>query len=259
MHTESSAIPCSATDEPHVDPLRLPLLELIAADGLPKTDARDCPYLPGRLSRCDGFSAASLHGRTYQELMDLGFRRSGTIFYRPRCPSCDACQPLRVPVDAFAPSRSQRRVLRRNADLLVRVGRPHLTAAKERLYQRYREYQHPGSPQTADPQGLDEFLYQSVVDSLEATYAAPDGRLIGVSILDITDRAVSSVYHYFDPDEAHRSLGVFSILHEIDLTRRWDRPHYYLGYWITGCATMDYKARYRPHELLIDGKWVRRD
>ncbi|MEX2214720.1 MAG: arginyltransferase [Phycisphaeraceae bacterium] len=236
-----------------VDPLHLPLLELIDSDGLPRTETHPCSYLP-REAVTEGFRTPTLHGETYHDLMDRGFRRSGQIFYRPRCPSCQACIQMRIPVAEFEPSKSQRRSLAKNSEVRLRVDRLNLTREKIDLYARYLEHQHPGSPQSGDAEGLREFLYVNTVDTREVSYFADD-RLIGVSILDICSRSVSTVYHFFDPDEAHRSLGVYSVLREIELTRRWNIPHYYMGFWVQGCAKMDYKARFRPHEVLIEGEW----
>lgn len=257
--------------------MREPLLDMIDAGGLPITPPHACPYLDDRDSQSEGFVTSSLHGETYHDLMDLGFRRSGRVFYRPRCPTCQACVPIRIPVAEFIPSKSQRKAWRRNSDVSVSLSEPKLDDERIELYQRYLEHQHPDSPQSNDPEGVKEFLYNSVVDSMEVSYRIntatsdgnkegtndgnskkdSEGRLIAVSILDVCDRSVSSVYHYFDPAEAARSLGVFSVLMEIELTRAWHVPHFYLGYWIKDCKTMDYKARYQPHELLIGGRWVR--
>jgi len=240
------------------DPIRLPLLELIDSGGLPHTEPHACAYLPQHRSRSEGFSMEVMSARVYHELMDRGFRRSGKVFYRPRCESCAACVPMRIAVEAFEPSKSQRRAVRRNADLTLRIGAPALTDEKIAVYQRYLEHQHPDSPQSADADGLREFLYEHVVDTVEVNYVK-DGRVLAVSILDVSDRGVSSVYHYFDPVESHRSIGVFSVLAEINLTRQWGVAYFYMGYWVEGSKTMDYKANYRPHELLIDGQWRRVD
>ena len=239
-----------------LDPLREPLIDLIESGGLPRTEPHDCTYLPGRLASSEGFTIPLLHADTYHDLMDMGFRRSGRVVYRPRCQSCSACIPLRITVNEFIPTKSQRRTLRRNEDLTMHIAAPLFTDEKLALYQRYLAHQHPGSPQSADGEGLREFLYESIVDTIEVEYRLRD-RLIAVSILDRSSRALSSVYHYFDPDEGQRSPGVYSILREIDYAREQSIPHYYLGYWIKGCSTMDYKANYRPHEILMDGQWSR--
>ena len=221
---------------------------------LPRTPAHPCPYLPGRAARERAFVAERLDPDLYHELMERGFRRSGHVFYRPDCVGCRACVPLRVPVERFRPSRSQRRVLRRNADVEVVAQRPSLTPAKWALHRRYLRSQHG---RTADDEGFDELrasLYADVVDTVELLYRLGD-RTIAVSLVDVSARSVSAVYHFFEPAESARSLGVFSVLHEIEWTRRRGIPHYHLGYWIEEARTMRYKANYRPHEVLRDGAW----
>ncbi|MBL9077781.1 MAG: arginyltransferase [Planctomycetes bacterium] len=223
-------------------------------DALPRTPLHPCPYLPGRHARERGFVADELEPAIYGELMDRGFRRSGPLFYAPDCPGCRACVPLRVPVAAFRPSRSQRRVLRRNADVAVVATTPELTPATWQLYRRYLRCQHPPGDTDETPASLQQGLFTSPVDTVELRYRIGD-RTVAVSLLDVAPRAVSSVYHFFDPDCARRSLGVFSVLHEIAWTHARGVPHYHLGYWVEGAATMHYKADYRPHELLRDGVW----
>lgn len=215
----------------------------------------DCAYLPGQKATDEVFLCWTLSPARYLQLMDLGFRRSGLIVYRPRCAACSACQPMRVNVAAFKPSKSQRRVLRRNADVKMELGEPEFTPEKIDLYQRYLALQHPDSPQDSTPESLKEFLYTSCTATLEACYRDASGKLLGVTILDVNRETLSSVYHFFEPREAKRSIGVYSVLAEIELCRAKGLPWYYLGFWVKGCGTMEYKTDYGPYELLIDGKW----
>jgi leucyl-tRNA---protein transferase len=229
---------------------------LIGAHSVPLgLHSHPCSYLPGRVATEEAWLAWQVKPDAYHALMDRGFRRSGSILYRTACTTCRRCVPIRVPVAEFKPGKSQRRALRRNADLSTHVSKPHLTAEKHDIYRRYLYAQHRKSPQGADIESLREFLYTSCVDSIEIEYRNRFGRLIGVSICDVSRQSLSSVYHFFDPGEAWRSLGVFSVLQEIELCRAWGVPHYYLGYWVEGCPSMDYKRRYQPHELLINGQW----
>ncbi|MFN7589051.1 MAG: arginyltransferase [Planctomycetota bacterium] len=241
-----------------------PLLRWVDADECPRSEPYPCPYLPGRMARQRGFRVAGMPGELYHELMDRGFRRSGDVFYAMVCDDCRLCVPIRVPVATFAPSKSQRRALRRNEDVTVQVGPPTFTPEKFALYRRYLAGQHgrgetagDGSDSTNGGEREDEFrasMYGAVVDTVEVTYTLGD-RLLATSLLDVCARSVSAVYHFYDPDEGARSLGVFSVLMEIEYTRQLGVPHYYLGYWIEGAKTMQYKANYRPHELLRSGRW----
>lgn len=232
-----------------------PLLAWVDGDELPRTTPRPCNYLPDRLARERAFLAERLPGELYHELMDRGFRRSGTLFYAMDCPDCRLCVPLRVPVATFAPSRSQRRVARRNRDVTVTVRAPSFTPQTFELYRRYLQHQHPDADREESPEQFRASLYANVVDSVEVLYAVA-GRTIAVSLLDVCRQSVSAVYHFFDPEHEDRSLGVFSVLAEIDWTRRIGAPFYYLGFWIEGAKTMQYKANYGPHELLRDGRWA---
>ena len=82
-------------------------------------------------------------------------------------------------------------------------------------------------------------------------------RLIGVGLADRCPGGLSSVYMYFDPAFAGRSLGTFSVLWEIEYCRRENLPYDYLGYYVAGCQKMAYKARFRPNEMLVgENRWV---
>jgi arginine-tRNA-protein transferase len=162
---------------------------------------------------------------------------------------------LRLGIEEFAPSRSQRRVWRANNDVTGRVGSPDLTSEKWQLYRRYLAHQHDGT-MSDNYEDLYNFLYRSPVHTIEVCYEL-SGRLIGVSLADQSRHSLSSVYMYFDPDHAGRSLGTFSMLWEIDYCRRMIIPYYYLGFYVRNCGKMSYKANFRPHQLLApDHRWI---
>ena len=219
---------------------------------------RPCPYLPGRVETIRGFACERMAGEVYHAFMDRAFRRSGRRFYQPVCRGCRACQPIRVPTAGFRASKSQRRVWRRNQDVAVTVT-PHPRASREKfeLYTRYQLARHDRERDEADAAaGFVDFLYGSAVDSIEFAYRDARGELIGAGIGDLCAASLSSVYFYFDPEQSRRSLGIFSALWEIAFAAGRNVPYYYLGYWVRDCATMTYKADFRPHELLgPDGVW----
>ena len=231
-----------------------PLLAWVDRDELPRTPEYPCPYLTGRLARQRAFLAEQLDGERYHELMDRGFRRSGQLFYAMDCNGCQRCVPIRVPVATFVPSRSQRRTARKNLDIRMIARAPQCDEEIVALYRRYLRHQHPDNASDETLASLNESLYAPIVDSVELRYLLGD-RVVAVSLLDVCSRSVSAVYHFYDPEFADRSLGVFSVLAEIEWTRQLGVPHYYLGYWIEAAPTMHYKANYRPHELLRDGRW----
>ena len=217
------------------------------------TEPHPCAYLPGRLAR-ETLAVTPVDGDTYQRLMDNGFRRSERYFYRPACADCDACRPLRVPVDRFRPSRSQRRALRRNLDVQVRCAAPQFSEARWELFQRYQAAVHD-RPMLRCADEYRAVFCRSPLPTIEMTYTLGE-RLIGLGVVDACRDSLSSVYFYYDPEEARRSLGVFSALREIEECRRRRRPYWYLGFYVDGCAKMAYKAAFRPCELLdATGIW----
>lgn len=217
-----------------------------------------CPYLPQRRSRNEAYFVERLDGALYERLLARGFRRSGHVVYRPRCRGCRECRQLRVPVETFVPSRSMRRVARTNADVRMEVDDPAPSDEKYCLFRDYLAFQHDGT-MSAEYTAFIEFLYDSPIASREFSYYI-GGRLVGVSIADRLPKGLSSVYMYFDPKYARRSLGTLSVLREIEWCRENDMPYYFLGFHVAGSRTMDYKARFRPFEILVaDDRWIRTD
>jgi len=162
---------------------------------------------------------------------------------------------MRVLVNRFAWTRSMRRVLRRNADVRVEAGVATPSEEKHALYVAYLDKQHDGS-MSRTYEAFAEFLYDSPLRTLEICYYLGE-RLVGVSVLDKCPKGLSSVYMYYDPAFRERSLGTFSILREIEFSRAQRLPYYYLGYHVAGSKTMDYKARFRPAEVLVaDDRWI---
>jgi len=214
-----------------------------------------CPYLPNRLARNEAFYAERLDGSLYERLLGRGFRRSGRVVYRPRCRGCAECRSLRVPVGEFAPSRSLRRVWRKNADLHVTIGPPVATDDKFDLFLRYLETQHDQTMGRTF-ETFHDFLYDSPTQTIEFAYHL-GRRLVGVSLADCCPGGLSSVYMYFEPDCAARSLGTYSVLWEIDHCRRAGLSYYYLGYHVAGCGKMSYKSHFHPYQILVgDDRWV---
>ena len=149
-----------------------------------------------------------------------------------------------------------RRVWRANGDLRVEVGRPHVTRRKFQMFRSYLTDRHDGA-MGQTPQAFEEFLYESPTDTLEFCYYLAT-KIVGVSIADRCPGGISSVYMYSDPSMAKRSLGTFSVLWEIDWCVENKLDYYYLGYFVAGSRTMEYKGRFQPHETLQGGgSWVR--
>lgn len=196
-------------------------------------------------------------GPTYARLSELGFRRSGQHLYRPHCPQCQACVPARIPVDSFSCSRQQLRIYKRNRDLQVSTTAPRLTTEIYQLFARYINARHAdGDMYPPSEEQFESFL---VSDSPFAEFNEfrLDGRLLAVAVTDRLANGLSAVYSFFDPDQAPRSLGRYAILWQIEEARRSALPAVYLGYWIRNCRKMNYKAEYRPLEMLINQRWIK--
>lgn len=214
-----------------------------------------CSYLPGKMARHEVFHVSGLDAAAYDRLLSRGFRRSGSVVYRPRCRGCNECRQMRVVVSDFQPTPSMRRVLRRNADLRVEVADCAFDSEKHAMFQRYLLSQHDRS-MSGDVESFRSFLCESPAETLEFHYYL-GRRLIAVSVADRVSSGISSVYMYFDPAESARSLGTFSILWEIEHCRAEGLPYYYLGYLVSGCAKMSYKARFHPFEVLVaQDRWL---
>lgn len=215
-----------------------------------------CSYLPDRLARSQVATPAGLIDvPVFSELAHLGFRRSGHYVYRPRCDNCSACHPVRIRVADFAPRRSQRRCLKRNADL-QRLLRPlDFSEQHYALYRRYQSARHKGGGMDLDDrEQYRAFLLSSGVDSSLAEFRV-DGQVVMVSLFDRLLDGLSAVYAFFDPDLVPRSLGVYNVLTLVDLARDMGLPYVYLGYWIKDSAKMAYKSDYQPLEIFRYGIW----
>lgn len=217
-----------------------------------EADNGDCPYLPDRKWYSLVFYANSLHSGIYENLLDQGFRRSGTVFYKNNCVDCKSCIPIKIPVDLFKISRSQKRTLKQNRDVTIAESALNFDNESFNLYRKFSETRFSTPVLEKEYQ---EFLMQSAVDTKMMKYYIGK-RLVGLGWIDILVNSISSVYFAFDPDESKRSLGVFSVLKEIELAKSLNKHYLHLGFWVKDCQTMKYKAQYQPHLLLVNNEWL---
>jgi arginine-tRNA-protein transferase len=219
-----------------------------------------CGYLPDREWSLEYELVGALSPTEYMDRMRAGWRRFGRMLFHPACASCNACRSLRVLAEAFRPDRSQRRAARANASRVrLRIGRPAVSAAKLSLYDRYHAHQADakGWPQhpAKDPHGYAQSFVDNPFPTEEWCYFL-EGKLIGVGYVDVLPGGLSAIYFFYDPDERQRSLGTWNVLNVIRETAARGLPHAYLGYFVPGCPSMAYKARFTPNEILgPDGRW----
>ncbi|ADP97842.1 arginyltransferase [Marinobacter adhaerens] len=220
------------------------------------TPPHDCSYLPDREATTMFVDPrAHIDKKLYSQLTALGFRRSGSHYYRPHCEQCNACIPVRLKVDDFKPDRSQRRVLRKNKDLQCTMAPATFAERYYQLYANYIEQRHKdGDMYPPTREQFTSFLVEGATDSWFLEIHQGE-RLVGLAAVDLLDDGLSAIYTVFDPDLEDRSLGTFAILWQIEEACRRGLPHLYLGYWIKQCRKMNYKTRFRPIEALRDGHW----
>ena len=229
------------------------------------TAPNPCPYLEGRSERK---VFTELRGTNADELNEalgrIGFRRSQTVAYRPSCLNCQACVSVRVLAGEFRPSDTQRRLTKRQGDLVVTECRPWATAEQYELLQRYLAHRHPGGGMTRmEESDFADMVEHSPVSSYVIEYREPvvgsrPGRLIGACLTDFQGDGLSMIYSFYDPEaEARSGLGTYIILDHIRRAAERGLPYVYLGYWVAGSDRMQYKIRFRPLERLTTQGWER--
>ncbi len=217
-----------------------------------------CPYIPGQVerklfTRLDGGDAPELNAT----LTRAGFRRSHDIVYRPVCPACQACVPVRIPAALFEPNRTQKRILKRNADLLM-IERPAIASDEQyELFSAYQRDRHADGDM-ARMSFLDfrAMIQDGAADSRVLELRHPHDGLLGAMLVDTLTDGLSAVYSFFDPAARRRSLGTFIVLAAIELLEKRQSPFLYLGYWIARSRKMSYKSGFRPLQALGPTGWI---
>lgn len=221
------------------------------------TPEHECGYLPEHKAvtlfvdpQCE------LDTPRYSLLAEIGFRRSGEHLYRPHCPQCKACIPVRLPVSRFKPSRSQKRVLARNKDIRLNWTDAQFRNQHFALYRRYMQSRHTGSSMDDDnPEYYQRLLDTEWCETRLAEFY--DGKqLVAVAITDWLANGLSAVYTFFEPDMQERSLGTYAILQQVHSADQNNLPYVYLGYWIKQCDKMAYKDKFRPFEYFNGHRWL---
>jgi leucyl-tRNA---protein transferase len=222
------------------------------------TPPHACSYLPERKAVTVFADPAFQHDqRVYTALSRYGFRRSGSQVYRPHCPDCEACVPVRVPVREFRPRRNQRRAWQANRHLQIHRLPAGFSQEHYDLYARYVKARHAGGGMDSPtPAQYLEFLTSLWSETIFYEFRGPEG-LLAVAVVDQLEDGLSAVYTFFEPALRGRSLGIYAVLWEIEAARRLGLEWLYLGYWIRESSKMRYKDQYQPLEYLHHGAWRR--
>lgn len=219
------------------------------------TRPHPCSYLPQTSQSLCLDPHAPVRGSVFSVLTEQGFRRSGHFIYRPHCPACTACIPVRIPVAEFVPDRQQQRVLKRGSQLVISVQEPRLTDEYYQLYQDYIETRHAdGDMYPPSVEQFESFLCQPLEFSRFYEFRK-NGTLMAVAVTDVLDDALSAVYSFFAPHDNYYSLGRYAVLWQIMHAKRLGLEHLYLGYWIRDCTKMNYKTQYQPIEYFFNERW----
>ena len=218
-----------------------------------------CPYLEAETARRPlRLPLFPLDAAQFAERLRRGDRRYGRFLYTQHCPTCRACEPVRIDVQRFEMSASQRRAKARGDRLLrVKMGQPDVDPERLALFHAHgalRGLRPPG--EYIGSEGYSRFLTDTCADTVELSFYL-DGRLVAVAITDVAADGLSAVYTYYNPALKNLSLGVYAILHQIDVCRAQSKPWLYLGLYVADNAHMNYKRRYLPQERRIDGTWQR--
>jgi leucyl-tRNA---protein transferase len=222
------------------------------------TEPHPCAYLEKRIAMLEYSFVESMKAYEYEDLMNRGYRKFGAAFFRPVCGPCQKCRPMRVDVNAFRPDRSQRRNWKRNQDLQVRLADPTIDGQRMELYREYHEVQAGRKGWPLQKMDLEEYRMTFVYNPIPSIEISiwEGSVLCGVVITDVTPNTISGIYHYHDFSQASRGLGIYCMLQLIELARQMGKRWLYFGYYVSGCSSMEYKAAFKPCEILdVDLKW----
>jgi arginine-tRNA-protein transferase len=222
------------------------------------TPPHQCSYIEGRAARMVFLDPVKrIDTITLSELSRQGFRRSGDFVYRPECHHCRQCLSARINVQRFVANSSQKKAIKSNRDLRLEMRETHhATDVHYQLYERYIRLRHAdGDMYPPSREQFEKFLVDSCTSSFFLEMWLGD-QLLSVATCDHLDDGISAVYTFFDPNQAQRSLGTFSILQQIEWAKTHNLAYVYLGYWVPNAPKMKYKAQFSSLEVLLNGQWI---
>lgn len=215
----------------------------------------ECAYIPDKKVRMHYKHIENATQSYNTALINRGWRRFGSYYFHPICESCSECKSLRINVNEFKLSKSQKKSIKRNKETEIIIQKPTLTQAHLDLYNKYHSFKHQKDNWThrnISPREYKENFVEGAHDFGKEVLYIQDGEIIGVDLIDILDDGISSIYFYYDPDFPRLSLGIYSLLYQIELAKVLELPWIYLGYWVDGCKAFAYKSNFQPQEILND-------
>jgi arginine-tRNA-protein transferase len=213
----------------------------------------ECAYLPDKKVRMSYKHIEQATQSYNSALIHRGWRRFGSYYFHPICKGCNECKSLRINVSEFKLSKSQRKSIKRNKNTEIIIQKPSLTQAHLDLYNKYHAFKHQKDDWThrnISPREYKENFVEGAHEFGKEVLYIQDGEIIGVDLIDILDDGISSIYFYYDPNFPKLSLGIYSLLYQVELAKVLELDWIYLGYWVDGCKAFAYKSNFQPQEIL---------
>ncbi len=213
----------------------------------------ECAYLPDKSVRMHYKYIDRASKRYNTALIQRGWRRFGCYYFHPICNGCNECKSLRIDAKRFKLTKSQKKSIKRNVNTEIIIQKPTITQAHIDLYNKYHNFKHKKdnwSHRNISPREYKENFVEGAYEFGKEVLYLRDGKIIGVDLLDILDDGISSIYFYYDPDYSRLSLGVYSLIYQIELAKVLELRWIYLGYWVDGCKAFAYKSNFKPQEIL---------
>jgi len=214
----------------------------------------ECAYLDGKSVRMNYKYVRNSNMDFNSAVIERGWRRFGNYYFYPICNGCNECKSLRIDVENFKPSKSQRKALNRNKNTTYIIQKPTVTIAHVNLYNKYHAWRSKKSnwKEHSDISKIEyyENFAEGAFDFGKEVLYYIDNKLVGVDLIDITNDGISSIYFYYDPDYERNSLGIYSLVKQVEFAKILNKKWIYLGYWVDGCRSFEYKAKFKPLEIL---------
>lgn len=212
-----------------------------------------CSYIKDREQVTHYKVIENCSAQNCQDLIERGYRRFGKMYFRPICGDCNECQSIKIDVNSFKFSKSQRRIIKKAQHIKSYVQTPTLSQAHLDLFEKYHLFMKDKKDWSYN-ETTAEHYYQSFVTGhnefgYEVLYFDED-KLIGVDLIDILEDGISSIYFYYDPDYSNYSLGKLSLYNQIKFASRSSKKWIYLGYYVQECPSLSYKSEYKPYVTL---------